>query len=153
MDTLTIWRHKDIIFVLVNHHCHLMDSLAIWTVKTQGQHTCISKLPLSFNGFTYKLHICISEIPSLFNGFTYHLRTQGSIFVSVKYHLHLMDSLTVWKHKSSTFILVNCHCYFMNSYTFWSHKGGIFTLVNYDCHLINSHTVWKHNGSIFVLVN
>ena len=68
-------------------------------LKTQGQHICISELPLSSDGFTYSLrtqgqHIWISELPLSSGGFTYSLKTQGQHILLVNYHCHLMNSLT-----------------------------------------------------------
>ena len=103
MDSLTYWTHKSSIFGLVNWHCHLMNLLASWRVKTQRQyiwitiviwwihftcflktqrqHNYINELPLSFDGFTYILKtqgqhiICISKLPLSFDGFAYILKT------------------------------------------------------------------------------
>ena len=101
-------------------------------LKTQGQHLCISELPLLFNGFTYFLKtqsqdICISESPLLsFNGFTYKL----NICISkLPMFSVAMGSLTSWGHKGSIFVLVNDHCHLMDLVTCWMTQSQYIQIV------------------------
>ena len=144
MHSHTFWRHQGSIFGLdkyhcyifggftyylkthstypsVNYHCYSIDSHTSWQ---RGWHICISELPLIFDGFTYFLktqewHMCIRELPLSFSGFTYHLKTQGSIFVLVDHHCHLMDLNTCSRcYKGIIFLLVNYHCYIYDEFTY-----------------------------------
>ena len=106
MDLLTSWRHKSSIFVLVNYHCHLMDSHTFW-----GQYICISKLPLAYNRFTYFLktqghHICISKLPLSFDESTDFLKTQEQYIWIGELPLSF-DGLTYFLKKQEQYIWIS----------------------------------------------
>ena len=109
MDLLTLWRS---IFLLVNYHCHLMNSLT--ACRHKG-----SIIALVNNC------IVISWIHLLPE------HTRADICISEYYHYYLTHLLTSWTHKSSIFVLVNYHYHLMDLLTSWTHKGSIFVLVNY----------------------
>ena len=99
------YKLQSCILLLVNYHCHLMDSLTSWKQRAEYIFVLVN----------YYWHLMDSPTS---------WKDKASIFVLVNYHCHLMDLLTSWRHRGGIFVLVNYHCHLMDSHTSWRYKAA-----------------------------
>ena len=131
MDGFTYFLKKQKnIFVLVNYHCQLMDSLTSWRHK--------GSISTSIK--------CDCHLINLLTIW----RHKGSIFRLVNYHGHLWIYLLPEDSRAARLLLMNYHCHLMDSHTAWP-----LVSVNYQlCSLIHSLMYFlKTQGSRYICIS